>query len=136
MKPNLLRLLTTATLLGAANFASAQTFLTDKFTVTANVELQPNFEIGNRQTGTGSAFAGNGSRVVVLNNGIQLLDYNFGGSNLSSGGLRAGWAGELGAVAGLDNLSITAVPEPSSVGVVMAGGLALVLIARRGHRTA
>lgn len=68
--------------------------------------------------GTGSAFAGNGSRVVVLNEGNVVLDYDFDGGNLSSG-LLFGFNGVNGATAGVDNLSITAVPEPSTYGLVM-----------------
>jgi hypothetical protein len=88
--------------------------------------------------GTGSPFAGNGSRVVVLNNGVQVLDYNFGGGNLSASGLKAGFYGQNGAVSGVDNLAITttAVPEPSSVGIFMAGALVFILVVRRARRTA
>lgn len=272
MKTSLLGLLTAATLLGTADFASAQAFLTDDFTVTTNVELDPNFEIENRQTGTlalsgytvwngngsghgvqlgnmstdvgqpnypnngnfllladnygvqndlviddflaegkplnftfdlyvksqntnlthwssftlrapgntfviaqagefgmlrranggmqfftnggaffeldpgtstsslfsvtfsdrdgtGSAFAGNGSRVVVFNDGVQILDYDFDGGSLNPAGLFAGWAAELGAVGGLDNLSIAAVPEPSTIATLIVGGLGLTLVA-------
>jgi len=85
--------------------------------------------------GTGSPFAGNGSRVVVSNDGNVVFEYNFDNNNqLASSGLQFGFYGVGGAVSGVDNLTVSAVPEPSTVAILAFGAVFVCLVTRRVRR--
>jgi hypothetical protein len=86
--------------------------------------------------GTGSAFAGNGSRVVVSNGGVVVFEYTFDVNNqLASDGLQFGFYTMGGAVGGVDNLTVAAVPEPTVVALICATGMIFGISAyRRRHQ--
>lgn len=85
--------------------------------------------------GTGSAFAGNGSRVVVSNGGVVVFEYTFDENNqLASDGLQFGYYTMGGAVGGIDNLTVTAVPEPTTMALIGATAMIFGIWAYRTRR--
>lgn len=83
--------------------------------------------------GTGSAFAGNGSRVVVSNGGVVVFEYTFDENNqLAGDGLQFGYYTMGGAVGGIDNLTVAAVPEPTTMALI---GATAVIFGIRAYRT-
>lgn len=85
--------------------------------------------------GTGSPFAGNGSKVIVLNGEEVLFEYEFAADNaLSSDGLLFGFNTIGGAVGGVDNLTVSVVPEPSTVAFLAVGAAGAVVLASRRRR--
>lgn len=85
--------------------------------------------------GTGSAFAGNGSRVVVSNGGVVVFEYTFDVNNqLASDGLQFGFYTMGGAVGGVDNLTVAAVPEPTVMALICATAIIFGISAYRARR--
>jgi hypothetical protein len=81
--------------------------------------------------GTGSAFDGNGSMVTIVNGATTLGTLTLG-ENLSSSGLYLYFYNPSG-LGGVDNVSITTVPEPSTFALA-AAGLGCLTLVRRSRR--
>lgn len=80
--------------------------------------------------GTGSPFAGNGSKVTFVNGantGSFALD------QLSNTGLDLGFFAQNSVFGGIDNLSVTTVPEPTTLALA-AAGLGCLALGRRQRR--
>jgi hypothetical protein len=82
--------------------------------------------------GTGSAFAGNGSKVTFVNG------TNTGTITLAqlstTGGLFVGFQNQQSNYGGIDNLTISTVPEPSTFGAAVVAGLGFLIVLRRMRR--
>ncbi|MCW1914118.1 PEP-CTERM sorting domain-containing protein [Luteolibacter sp. GHJ8] len=76
--------------------------------------------------GTGSAFAGNGSRIDYYANGVLLGTANINQLTAQDGFI--GFASDR--IVGYDNLSIVTVPEPSAM-LIALGGLGSLFLRRR-----
>jgi hypothetical protein len=77
--------------------------------------------------GTGSAFSGNGSLLVMKNGAGPAISVTL--NQLNSTGLVFGFRNFEGAFVGIDNLLVQQIPEPSTM-AMLAGGVALVALRR------
>lgn len=81
--------------------------------------------------GTGSAFGTGGSRADYFQNGVYLGTATLAQLEAGQGYLGFGSPGEIPNISGVDNISISSIPEPSSVLVSLSGLAGLVLVRRR-----
>jgi hypothetical protein len=77
--------------------------------------------------GTGSAFAGNGTQVKLMNGATIIGTYNLAQQMTTS---YITFGANVGQIGGIDNLLVQTVPEPSTW-VMMLGGLGMLTMFRR-----
>jgi hypothetical protein len=82
--------------------------------------------------GTGSAFAGNGTKISLYN-GASLVDTLNLSSGLDASGDELGFFGQSTMIGGVGNLSVVAAPEPSTIALASIG-LGLLALRRRARR--
>jgi len=100
----------------------------------------PGFAFGDHWTllftdtaGTGSAFSGNGSQVTFINGANTLGTVTL--NQLNSSDLHLTFRNLDNRFAGIDNLSISTVPEPSAA-ILLSGSVGLITLLRRRDRRA
>jgi hypothetical protein len=81
--------------------------------------------------GTGSAFGTGGSRADYYQNDVFLGTATLSQLEAGQGYLGFGSPGEIPNISGVDNISISSIPEPSSVLVSLSGLVGLALVRRR-----
>jgi hypothetical protein len=79
--------------------------------------------------GTGSAFAGHGTKITMMNGSTTLGTYNMSGTGLTTSYIT--FSANSGQISGIDNLVIQTVPEPSTTAALLGGIGVLGLLRRR-----
>jgi hypothetical protein len=113
-----------------------QTFQNGNSAITPGGWDTPGFALADHWTltftdtaGTGSAFNGNGSQVTIVNGATTLGTITL--SQLNSSGLEMGFQNFDNRFIGVDNVSVSTVPEPSAALLISVVGLAGLIRRRR-----